>query len=68
MTASYDWGYGGWGSAPKFPQAMTLEFMLNHAVLNNQPEHYKLINHCLHAMARGGMYDVVGGGLLTLQH
>jgi len=62
MTASYDWGYGGWGSAPKFPQAMALEFMLNHAVLNNQPEHQKLIKHCLHAMARGGMYDVVGGG------
>jgi len=62
ITASYDWGYGGWGSAPKFPQAMVLEFMLNHAILNNQPEHYKLVKHCLDAMARGGMYDVVGGG------
>ena len=62
MTASYDWGYGGWGSAPKFPQAMTLEFMLNHALSTDQPQHHKLIKHCLHAMMRGGMYDVVGGG------
>jgi uncharacterized protein len=62
MAESYDWGYGGWGSAPKFPQAMTLEFLLQHAATINQTEYHKLINHCLNAMARGGMYDVVGGG------
>ncbi len=62
MADSYDWGYGGWGSAPKFPQAMTLEFLLNHAAATNQTEQHKLITHCLQAMARGGMYDVVGGG------
>ena len=62
MASSYDWGFGGWGDAPKFPQAMTLEFMLNHAVSTNQTQHHKLIKHCLEVMARGGMYDVVGGG------
>ena len=62
MTDSYDWGYGGWGSAPKFPQAMALEFILNHSVLNDQEAHRKLIKHYLNAMSRGGMYDVVGGG------
>jgi len=62
MADSYDWGYGGWGSAPKFPQAMTLEFMLNHAATTKQTEHHKLISHCLQAMARGGMYDILGGG------
>jgi len=62
LTDAYDWGYGGWGSAPKFPQAMALEFFLQHATLNHQPEHHKLITHCLQAMSRGGMYDVVGGG------
>ncbi|MDO9300821.1 MAG: thioredoxin domain-containing protein, partial [Anaerolineales bacterium] len=62
MADSYDWGYGGWGSAPKFPQAMTIEFLLNHAATSNQSKHHKLIIHCLQAMARGGMYDVVGGG------
>ena len=62
MADSYDWGYGGWGSAPKFPQAMALEFLLQHAIVSDQTEHHKLIKHCLDAMARGGMYDVVGGG------
>ena len=62
LTDSYDWGYGGWGSAPKFPQAMALEFLLQHSVFNKTDERFKLINHCLNAMARGGMYDVVGGG------
>jgi uncharacterized protein YyaL (SSP411 family) len=59
---SYDWGYGGWGDAPKFPQAMVLEFLLQHCVNHHEEEHLKLIRHCLEAMARGGMYDVVGGG------
>jgi len=62
MQSSYDWGYGGWGDAPKFPQAMAIEFLLHHSVANKTEEHFKLINHCLKAMARGGMYDVVGGG------
>lgn len=67
ITTSYDWGFGGWGDAPKFPQAMALEFLLQHATLskthtNVKENILKLITHCLHAMSRGGMYDVVGGG------
>ena len=62
LADSYDWGYGGWGSAPKFPQAMAVEFLLQHATLNNQPEYHKLIIHYLKAMSRGGMYDLAGGG------
>lgn len=62
IQSTYDWGYGGWGDAPKFPQPMTLEFLLQHAVLNKNDADLKLIRHCLHAMARGGLYDVLGGG------
>jgi len=67
ITSSYDWEYGGWGDAPKFPQAMVLDFLIQHMTLNkddkeNSEKISKLINHCLHTMARGGMYDVVGGG------
>lgn len=62
MKESYDWGYGGWGDAPKFPQAMALEFLLHHSSAANTDDYHKLIHHCLQAMARGGMYDVVGGG------
>ena len=62
MQGAYYWGTGGWGDAPKFPQPMVLEFLLHHSVVTKQPEYLKLIEHCLKAMARGGMYDVVGGG------
>lgn len=62
MHDSYDWGYGGWGDAPKFPQPMALEFLLQHSRFNKTDDHLKLITHCLNAMARGGIYDVVGGG------
>ncbi|MBK9208562.1 MAG: thioredoxin domain-containing protein [Anaerolineales bacterium] len=62
IAGSYDWGFGGWGDAPKFPQAMAVEFMLQHDSATGKNEHIKLIQHCLQTMARGGMYDVVGGG------
>ena len=61
---SYDWGYGGWGEAPKFPQPMTAEFLLRRA-LSDSPQGeqaLKAVVHVLDAMSRGGMYDVVGGG------
>jgi len=60
LLDSYDWGYGGWGSAPKFPQPMTIEFLLRRHSTNS--ESLKPVIHALKAMARGGMYDVVGGG------
>lgn len=62
LEGAYYWGYGGWGDAPKFPQPMALEFLLHHSIANKNDDHLKLVNHCLHIMARGGMYDVVGGG------
>ncbi len=64
LLDSYDWGYGGWGSAPKFPQPMTIEFLLRRAVAGKPfgVEALKAACHVLDAMARGGMYDVVGGG------
>lgn len=66
LIASYDWGYGGWGTAPKFPQPMAIEFLLRRAVkreseLEDSP-FLKSSLHALKAMARGGMYDAVGGG------
>ncbi len=65
LIESYDWGYGGWGSAPKFPQPMAIEFLLAHHLTpipspTGRGESAPL--HALKAMARGGMYDVIGGG------
>jgi hypothetical protein len=61
LVDGYDWGYGGWGDAPKFPQPMVIEFLLRRHMAGND-EALKPAVHALNAMARGGMYDVVGGG------
>ena len=64
LLESYDWGYGGWGSAPKFPQPMTIEYLLRRASTDSPQGELilKASQHVLNAMSRGGMYDVVGGG------
>jgi uncharacterized protein YyaL (SSP411 family) len=69
LYQTYDWGFGGWGEAPKFPQPMTIDFLLSRATLNSPENNFetrhkylKPAQHALLAMARGGMYDVVGGG------
>jgi len=61
LLEGYDWGHGGWGDAPKFPQPMTIEFLLRRHIAGND-QALKPAIHALNAMARGGMYDVVGGG------
>lgn len=64
LLEAYDWGYGGWGNAPKFPQPMSIEFLLRRSQ-SNSSQREQLIRasvHALDAMSRGGMYDVVGGG------
>ena len=61
LNESYDWGYGGWGAAPKFPQPMSIEFLLRRHTAGNT-DALNPAAHALNAMSRGGMYDVVGGG------
>ncbi len=64
LLISYDWNHGGWGNAPKFPQPMTIEFLLRRAAANHPRanDYRRAAAHALEAMSRGGMYDVVGGG------
>ncbi len=61
LIRTYDWQHGGWGNAPKFPQPMALDFLLRRSV-SGEPEALKVVVHALKTMARGGMYDVIGGG------
>ncbi len=51
--------YGGWGRAPKFPNAPALEFVLRRA---DDPDALAMATRTLDAMAAGGMYDLLGGG------
>ena len=53
--------WGGWGSAPKFPQASTLEFLLR-MHLRGDEDALPMVRTTLDAMAAGGMYDLLGGG------
>lgn len=61
LSREYDWQHGGWGSAPKFPQAMVINFLLRQATRKDKIA-LEMAEHALQAMAKGGMYDVVGGG------
>jgi len=58
---TYDWKDGGWGHAPKFPQPMLVEFLIQRALAGNT-QATKLVEDVLDRMSRGGMYDLVGGG------
>ena len=55
LRQSFDPRNGGFGMAPKFPQASSLEFLLH----RNDTE---VISKSLRSMASGGIYDQVGGG------
>jgi len=55
LRQQFDPEWGGFGPAPKFPPASVLEFLLRRGEL-------ELATKTLHAMAAGGMYDLVGGG------
>ena len=61
LAQSYDWKAGGWGRAPKFPQPMAIEFLLRRATRGDRLAR-DIATHVLDAMAKGGMYDIVGGG------
>jgi uncharacterized protein YyaL (SSP411 family) len=61
LAHSYDWDHGGWGRAPKFPQPMSLLFLLRRAAQGNN-QALKITSHALDVMAQGGMYDLIGGG------
>jgi uncharacterized protein YyaL (SSP411 family) len=62
LSRNFDRSNGGWGNAPKFPQPMTLEFLLRRYVATPDVDIRSMIDHTLRAMAYGGMYDQIGGG------
>jgi uncharacterized protein len=61
LAQAFDDEYGGFGGAPKFPQAMTIDFLLRmHA--RGDERAGTMARKTLHAMASGGMFDQLGGG------
>src|SRR6185312_13021955 len=61
-TRNYDPIEGGFGQAPKFPPAMTLEFLLRHYDRTGDKQALEIVGHTARKMANGGMYDQLGGG------
>jgi uncharacterized protein len=62
LTRDYDHRRGGFGGAPKFPPSMALEFLLRQHALAGDERALGMAAGTLEAMARGGIYDQLGGG------
>ncbi|GHC66969.1 thioredoxin domain-containing protein [Streptomyces cinnamoneus] len=62
LTREFDGVRGGFGGAPKFPPSMTLEFLLRHHVRTGSEAALEMAAATCEAMARGGIYDQLGGG------
>ena len=63
LADQYDTVHGGFGGAPKFPPSMVLEFLLRHqSGRGTHADALPMAEQTMEAMARGGMYDQLGGG------
>ncbi len=62
LVAQIDRRFGGFGGAPKFPQAMNLEVLLRHHHRTGDRSALDGVELTLRQMANGGIYDQLGGG------
>jgi uncharacterized protein YyaL (SSP411 family) len=62
LASNFDQVHGGFGSAPKFPQTPTLEFLLRAWEQPWAPEARRMLRQTLVNMQRGGIHDHLGGG------
>ncbi|MBM4055140.1 MAG: thioredoxin domain-containing protein [Planctomycetes bacterium] len=58
----FDSLYGGFGTSPKFPTPHNFTFLLRWWKRNNTPFALEMVEKSLEMMARGGIYDHLGGG------
>ncbi|HEY0023581.1 MAG TPA: thioredoxin domain-containing protein [Longimicrobium sp.] len=62
LASRFDSAWGGMAGAPKFPQPLTLEFLLRTWKRTGNADAMRFLDMTLRRMAAGGMYDHVGGG------
>ncbi|MCC9607694.1 thioredoxin domain-containing protein [Blastopirellula sp. JC732] len=62
LESIYDFRDGGFGGAPKFPHTMDLEVCLRYSRRKPESHALEMVVHNLDQMARGGIYDHLGGG------
>jgi uncharacterized protein len=62
LTRAWDRQHGGFGRAPKFPQAMTIGWLLHRHARTGDADALRASTDALLAMARGGIHDQLAGG------
>lgn len=62
LRRAFDSRYGGFGRAPKFPHSIELRLLLRAARRFDDADTLEMCRLTLDHMARGGMYDQLGGG------
>jgi len=62
LTRTFDAAWGGFGPAPKFPPATLLRLLLVLHRRGDDGRALQMVRRTLDGMARGGMYDQIGGG------
>ncbi len=62
LAQKYDVRHGGFDGAPKFPQTMSLDFLLRYSIRTSTEYALEMVSDSFRKMIRGGIYDQVGGG------
>jgi len=62
LARRFDADWGGFGTAPKFPQPVVLRFLLRHHLQTGDTAALQMVRRTLRAMANGGIHDHLGGG------
>jgi uncharacterized protein YyaL (SSP411 family) len=62
ISAEYDHVHGGFGTQPKFPPSMAVQWLLRHHHRTGRAQALQMVAGTCEAMARGGIYDQLGGG------
>ena len=62
ICAGFDYENGGWGDQPKFPMAMTIDFLLGRFAQTGDRPALETALRSLDQMAAGGIFDHLGGG------
>jgi uncharacterized protein len=62
LAQSFDFRYGGFGQAPKFPNAGALDLLLDEYLEAGTPWARRIVEETLDAMIEGGFHDQIGGG------
>lgn len=62
LARRFDHKWGGFGAAPKFPTPHNLLFLMRYAEVTQEPNAMKMVEITLEDMARGGIFDHIGGG------